>query len=82
MNYGEFERKDLEKLASEMGEHWDTVQIFVTRCESGELGGTRHVAVGVGNIFARHGHVRQWLVRSNEEDREETRIDMHRDESE
>jgi hypothetical protein len=57
---------DLAKVkaaASALGEHFDAVQIFATRHEAGELNGTVRVDFGVGNWFARFGHVVHWLQR-------------------
>lgn len=45
----------------ELGEHFDTVQIFATRHESGEENGTVHVSLGLGNWYARFGQVQMWL---------------------
>jgi len=41
-------------------EHFDSVQIFVTRDE-GVKKGTIAAHAGCGDIFARYGHVRYWL---------------------
>ena len=59
----------VEKTARELGEHFDTVQIFCTRHDSGSEGGTIHVTKGVGNYFARYGQCREWLVKEEEETR-------------
>lgn len=50
-------------------EHFDSVQIFVSRCESGELDGTVTVAKGSGNWFARYGQVAQWVIYQDEKTR-------------
>jgi hypothetical protein len=42
------------------------VQIFCTRHESGENGGTLAVKKGTGNIYARYGQVREWLIQQDE----------------
>lgn len=44
-------------------EHFDTVQIFVTRVAAEEGCGTVNIAVGRGNWFARVGHVHDWKVK-------------------
>lgn len=46
-------------------EHFESVQIFVTRCEP-DRDGTVHVAYGQGNFFARLGHIDAWLVKEKE----------------
>lgn len=64
----------VEKAAAALGEHFDTVQIFCTRQESG-AGGTVNVAFGQGNWFARFGHVQAWLETEQEGNR--SRITRH-----
>lgn len=63
----------LDRIVDALGEHYDTVQIFVTRHESGEKGGTVHTARGGGNYFARLGQIRNWLIYQDEETRMYTR---------
>lgn len=60
--------KRIEASAHSLGEHFDTVQIFCTRheSESEESGGTINCNYGLGNWFARYGHVRDWLIRQDE----------------
>lgn len=51
----------LKKAAGQLMEHFDTVQIFVTKqCEG--AGDTVNANWGCGNWFARYGQVRGWLV--------------------
>lgn len=45
-------------------EHFDTVQVFVTRYTGVE--GTVNINTGSGNWFARRGQVEAWLVKENE----------------
>jgi hypothetical protein len=69
------EQSDLSKVqkaVDELGEHFDTVQILVTRHESTK-GGTINVALGTGNWHARYGQVRTWLVAQDERTRIDTR---------
>lgn len=68
--------KRLRKVCNELGDFFDTVQIFVTRHESSE-GGTVNAKFGVGNYFARYGQVRQWLMKEDEG----TKMEMHPDDS-
>lgn len=63
----------IKDAAQKLGEHFDSVQIFATRSESGELEGTLNFHVGVGNWFARYGQVKQWLIKEDEAARLETR---------
>ena len=66
----------LEKHCAGIGEHFDTVQIFVT-CFDAEQG-TCNASYGSGNWFARRGQIQDWLVKKNEE----TRIDIRKFEEE
>ena len=49
-----------------LGEHFDAVQIFASRCESGEQDGTVHLNLGTGNWFSRYGQVKDWCVKEEE----------------
>jgi len=57
------EVKIVESAARCLMEHFDTVQVFVTRYEKEN---TTMLATGFGNWFARHGQVSQWLQREEE----------------
>lgn len=63
----------LEKHANELAEHFDSVQIFVTRHEGGEKNGTVNASQGAGNWFARYGQVKSWVIKQDECAREEVR---------
>lgn len=63
----------LERACEALGEHFDSVQIFVTRHEPGALNGTIHANWGCGNFFTRYGVVRQWLIKEDERTREGVR---------
>lgn len=56
-----------------LSEHFDSVQIFVTRHEPAEEDGTIHTAKGVGNWFCRYGQVKEWLIAQDERTRIHTR---------
>lgn len=61
--------KDLERVreaCDSLIEHFDTVMIFTTRHESGELDGTVNVRYGLGNWFARKGQIEDWLLKEDE----------------
>jgi hypothetical protein len=67
---------DLARLrahAEQLGEHFDTVQIFVTRHEHGQLEGTVNCAWGTGSYFTRSGQIREWIVKQDERARAEVR---------
>lgn len=71
-------QSDLSQLklaTTQLGEHFDTVQIFVTRYEPAEDGGTTNIHYGTGNWFARFGHVRDWIVKREEDAKIERRKD-------
>ena len=51
----------LEGLKAKLLEHFDTVQIFVTK-HDGQKDDTEAIRVGGGNFYARCGQVRQWLA--------------------
>jgi hypothetical protein len=77
MSREEMEKRDRELVAealTKLGEHFDSVQIFVTRHESGEHNGTVKLDKGVGNWFARFGQVKEWEIREEEQ----TRINARR----
>lgn len=68
----EADMKIVQAAVSGLGEHFDTVQVFVSRFEH-EDRGTMNVAYGAGNWYARYGQVVQWIERRNEDDRIERR---------
>lgn len=51
----------VQKHIAQLSEHFDSVQIFVTR-HDGESGSTLGVNLGEGNWYARRGHVEDWLT--------------------
>lgn len=61
-------REACEKLQ----EHFDSVQIFCTRHESGELEGTVNIQLGLGNWFARYGQVVHWMSEQDQDSRNKT----------
>lgn len=67
---GEFMKPDLkivEKAVSELGEHYDAVQIFcVSRGENGISYGTQS---GCGSYYERLGIIHEWIVKCDEETR-------------
>ena len=70
--YTQFDRdRDMKIVREAVGrlyEHFDTVQVMVSRHHP--EGGTAHVNMGSGNMFARLGQCRDWLSREDEHCRE------------
>jgi len=54
---------------NQLSEHFDTVQIFVSRHMPAELEGTRTINFGAGNWYARYGQVVQRKIASDERER-------------
>lgn len=59
------------EAARNLAEHFDAVEILVTRRDGD--GSTRTIAKGCGNWHARLGVVREWLLNTEEQIREEGR---------
>lgn len=72
-NIREEDEERIKKACEQLGESYDSVQIFVTRHEAGELGGTVNLQWGAGNYFTRSGQVREWLIKQDEKARDEVR---------
>lgn len=72
------DEKEIDRHIRELGEHFETVQIFCTRTQDGsEGGGTHHISKGSGNWHARYGQVKMWCIRS--EAAEEKLDSQHRE---
>lgn len=70
------ENEDMARLRAainQLGEHFDTVQIFTTRHEMGSDDGTVSCVLGIGNWYARCGVIREWLIKRDEDTRESIR---------
>jgi len=65
------ECKLVDKAVAELGEHFDTIQILVTRHASGDEGGTVNISIGVGNWFARYGQAKEWCLKAEERTRKQ-----------
>ena len=64
----------LQKAVDMLSEHFDNVQIFVSRQEDGTRNRSTSFSVrGIGNYFARYGQVKRWLMMSEETDRQMAR---------
>lgn len=69
---GEADRdmKILASHAAQLAEHFESVQIIVTKnTEEGD--GTVLAHQGAGNWFARYGSVREWLIKTDTRSRRE-----------
>lgn len=58
-------KRDMELIdgyIEKLGEHFDTVQIFVTRHMPAEVDGTVTVNRGSGNWCARFGQISEWVI--------------------
>lgn len=64
-NEKEKDLKRLQDACSLLSNHFDTVQIFVTRHQphDEENKGTRCVVWGIGNWYARYGQVKEWIIK-------------------
>jgi len=72
-NPSEHGMEHLDRAIEMLGEHFDSVQIFATRHESGEQGGTLKFSRGCGNFFARYGQIHEWIIKQDESARNEVR---------
>lgn len=72
MNLQDEDLQRVDKALNDLGEFFDSVQIFCTRKES-SAGGTVSINKGCGDYFARYGKVKEWLVKEEEVFREEVR---------
>lgn len=63
------EEAAVDKAIAILSEHFETVQVFVTRYVP-NTGDTVSWDRGTGNWLARYGHVRMWLIRKDEIERE------------
>jgi hypothetical protein len=77
MNRAEEDNKLLEAACESLGEHFDTIQIFVTRHEPTEEGGTISATWGSGNYFAGYGQAVEWVVKQDERSRQIVREQDH-----
>ena len=68
--------KVLESATRSLGEHFDTVQIFVSRYDSSHNSDTINFTSGTGPWNQRHGQVREWVIRHDEMVREKARRDF------
>lgn len=60
----------IKLICKELVPHVDTVQIFITKHESSEIG-TTQMSWGEGNFFARYGQISQWLINEDSQTEDE-----------
>lgn len=80
----EIEGTSVERAVTALSEHFDSVQVFVSRFDP-ESGLTVSYSIGNGNWHARVGHVRSWLAKGEEGERCEARranAELHEDDDE
>lgn len=66
----------LKDACSKLGEHFESVHIFVTKSydpDDPQERGTINASWGSGNWFARYGQIRTWIIKQDEQARKETR---------
>lgn len=56
----------IRRHADQLGEHFDAVHIFATKHLPSEMGGTATFQLGVGNWYARYGHIHEWMIKQDE----------------
>jgi hypothetical protein len=66
--------KRIDEALDTLAEHFDSVHLFCTKYESASEGddgesGTIAMSAGRGNIYARIGLIREWLIRQDERGR-------------
>jgi hypothetical protein len=60
----------VQRHVEQLAEHFDTVQILVTRLDWEEdRGSTVNIARGTGNWFARYGQMKTFTIREEERER-------------
>jgi len=56
------EARDLvQKHTLELGEHFESVRVFVTRASPEEHHDTQAIDNGTGNFYAQLGQIKEWL---------------------
>lgn len=68
----------LKRACESLGEHFETVHIFVTRLKDDDEPEDRrtiNINLGSGNWFTRYGQIRTWIVKQDERSRKEVQDD-------
>ncbi len=63
----------VNRHAAELGEHFESVLILVTRAHPDDGAKTQSYERGSGNFYAQYGHAREWLAMQDEFQRAEAR---------
>lgn len=63
-------KKMVDRVAADLGEHFDSVRIFVTWPTDDNISRTLSYVGGYGNYYASKGVVLTWLDMESEEDKE------------
>lgn len=63
--------KIVDSHIAQLAEHFDTIQIFVTKRE--DDASTSALSRGIGNWYARYGQVQIWVVKEDETERDTCR---------
>ena len=63
----------ISKAVSELSPHFDSIHIFATRHEGSD---TLTISKGHGNWYARFGQIQEWLARTDEQTRVNSRKDF------
>lgn len=66
------EQDAIRKAFEILGEHFDTVQLFLTRHEPVIESGTLEYTQGIGNYYARFGQVQMWIEKQKAESTSES----------
>ncbi len=74
MSDNDKEAEMLRKHCEALSEHFDSVQIFVTRHDPSK-DGTVAIHYGLGNWYSRYGQVFEWLGKQDEYTRDRIRKD-------
>jgi hypothetical protein len=65
----------VKQHVSQLAEHFETVQIFVSRHDPVKEEGTVNVSYGAGNFYARLGQTREWCIKQDEIVRDSVRAE-------
>jgi hypothetical protein len=63
----------VQRAVDALSEHFDSVQVFVSRHDGERPDQTLTIQIGAGNWFTRLGQVRDWLIKQDELARIEAR---------
>ena len=69
----------MQSHLDQLGEHFDTVQIFCTKHEPETANGTINIKYGSGNIFARIGQCADWIEQQRQYTRTDADIEQRKD---